>query len=74
MDLRRAVAATVTLEKVLSHEDSRDLRISINGNAPIPVPEPAPANWVTRADTFSQTFTQPLDVDDIDAYKLHWTS
>ena len=34
----------------------------------------APANWVTRADTFSQTFEQPLPVDDIDAYKLHWTS
>ena len=41
VELRRAVAATVTLEKVLSHEDSRDLRIAINGHAPIAVPEPA---------------------------------
>ena len=36
-----AVAATVTLEKVLSHEDTRDLRISVNGHDPISVPEPA---------------------------------
>ena len=38
--LDRAVAATVTLEKVLSHEDTRGLRIRVNGHAPIPVPEP----------------------------------
>ena len=40
IDLENAVRAEVTLEKVLSHEDSRNLRISVNGHAPIPVPEP----------------------------------
>ena len=36
-----AVAATVTLERVASHEDTRDLRISVNGQPPIAIPEPA---------------------------------
>ena len=39
--LEGARAATVTLEKVLSHEDTRDLTIAFNGHAPIAVPEPA---------------------------------
>ncbi len=40
IDLRGAVRAEVSLEKVLSHEDSRNLRIEINGHPPISVPEP----------------------------------
>lgn len=41
IDLEGAIRAEVTIEKVLSHEDSRNLRIAINGYAPISVPEPA---------------------------------
>ena len=41
LDLGGATRATVTLEKVQSHEDSRDLRIAVNGHPAIPVPEPA---------------------------------
>ncbi len=40
IDLRGAVRAEVSLEKVLSHEDSRGLAIEINGHSPIVVPEP----------------------------------
>lgn len=41
VDLDGAVRATVTVERVLSHEDSRDLRLSVNDHPPIEVPEPA---------------------------------
>lgn len=41
LDLNGATHATLTLEKVLGHEDSRDLRLSVNGGTPISVPEPA---------------------------------
>ena len=40
LDLTGATRATLTFEKVLGHEDSRDLRVAINGHAPIAVPEP----------------------------------
>ena len=48
IDLKGAIRAEVSLEKVQSHEDSRDLTISINGHAPIPVPEPA---WIPEPQT-----------------------
>jgi hypothetical protein len=41
VDLEEATRATLTLEKVLGHEDSRDLRVSVNGHPAISVPEPA---------------------------------
>jgi hypothetical protein len=41
IDLAGANRATLTLEKVLGHEDSRDLRVSVNGHSHISVPEPA---------------------------------
>ena len=41
LDLVGATRATLTFEKVESHEDSRDLRVAINGYMPITVPEPA---------------------------------
>ena len=40
IDLTDATRAEVVLEKVQSHEDSRNLRIAINGYAPLSVPEP----------------------------------
>lgn len=39
--LTGAVRAEVTVEKVMSHEDSRNLKIAINGHAPLAIPEPA---------------------------------
>jgi hypothetical protein len=39
-DLRGVIRAEVELEKVLSHEDSRDLRVVVNGHPPLAVPEP----------------------------------
>ena len=41
LDLAGATRATLTFEKVLGHEDSRDLRVTINGHAPLSVPEPS---------------------------------
>ena len=40
-DLGDAVRAELVLEKVMSHEDSRDLRVEVNGHAPLTFPEPA---------------------------------
>ena len=40
VDLRGAVRAEVTLEKVQSHENSTGLRIAVNGHPAIPVEEP----------------------------------
>ncbi len=40
LDLADAIGATVTLEKVLSHEDSRDLHIAFNGQTAIAIAEP----------------------------------
>ncbi|MTB53153.1 hypothetical protein [Lewinella sp. W8] len=40
-DLWGAIRAEVVLEKVMSHEDSRDLKLVVNGHPPISVPEPA---------------------------------
>ena len=41
LDLDGATRATLTFEKVLGHEDSRDLRVAINDRPAISVPEPA---------------------------------
>ena len=41
LDLTGATHATLTFEKVLGHEDSRDLKVSINGHGALSVPEPA---------------------------------
>ena len=40
LDLNGAIRATLTFEKVLGHEDSRDLQVAINDNPPLSVPEP----------------------------------
>ncbi|MEM9259483.1 MAG: hypothetical protein AAGA62_07535 [Bacteroidota bacterium] len=48
INLDKVVRAEVSLEKVLSHEDSRHLTIAINGNAPLPVPEPS---WIPAPQT-----------------------
>ncbi|OAV46274.1 hypothetical protein [Lewinella sp. 4G2] len=63
IDMRGATRAEVCLEKVQSHEDSRDLRISINGHAPIPVPEPdyIPAPQTEYMYHTNRTVPIPLD-------------
>lgn len=48
INLKDVVRAEVSLEKVLSHEDSRKLTIAINGHPPIPVPEP---EWIPEPQT-----------------------
>ncbi|WP_238749147.1 hypothetical protein [Neolewinella maritima] len=41
LDLTAATHATLTFEKVLGHEDSRDLRVAVNGHTALSIPEPA---------------------------------
>lgn len=41
LDLEGALRAEISLEKVMSHEDSRNLRVAVNGHAPIALPEPS---------------------------------
>ncbi|MGB6152938.1 MAG: VCBS repeat-containing protein [Pricia sp.] len=41
IDLKNATAAEVIVERVQSHEDTKNLRIQFNEGAPIPLPEPA---------------------------------
>ncbi|MEL7160472.1 MAG: hypothetical protein AAFN92_06925 [Bacteroidota bacterium] len=67
LDLEGVVRAEVTLEKVLSHEDSRDLRIAINGHPPISVPEPT---WVPVPQTeymYHTDLTVPVPVEQLSA-------
>ena len=40
LDLTGATRATLTFEKIMGHEDSRDLQVAVNGHAPLSVPEP----------------------------------
>ncbi|MEO0732258.1 MAG: hypothetical protein AAFZ52_05450 [Bacteroidota bacterium] len=65
LDLEGVVRAEVTLEKVLSHEDSRDLRIAINGHPPISVPEPA---WIPEPQTeymYHTDLTVPIPLEQL---------
>lgn len=41
IDLAGATHATLTFERVQSHEDSKGLQVSVNGHDPIDVPQPA---------------------------------
>lgn len=40
VDLKEATRATLTFEKVMGHEDSHDLRVTVNGHPALSVPEP----------------------------------
>ena len=65
IDLDGAERAEVTLEKVQSHEDSKDLRIAINGHAPIPVGEP---DWIPEPQTeymYHTDLTLPIPLDQL---------
>ena len=65
IDLEGAIRAEVSLEKVQSHEDSRDLTISINDHAPIPVPEPA---WIPEPQTeymYHTELTVPIPLEQL---------
>lgn len=67
VDLEGAIRAEVTLEKVLSHEDSRNLRLSVNGHPPIAVPEP---KWIPEPQTeymYHTDVTVPLPLEYFEA-------
>jgi len=67
LDLEGAVRAEVTIEKVLSHEDTRNLRIALNGHPPISVPEPATIPDPSTEYMYHTDLTVPIPLEQLTA-------
>ena len=65
LDLSGALRAEVTLEKVMSHEDSRDLRVAVNDGDWISVPEPADIPVPQTEYMYHTALTVPVPLADL---------
>ncbi|MEM7572951.1 MAG: hypothetical protein AAF433_08620 [Bacteroidota bacterium] len=65
LDLAGASRAEVVIERVQSHEDSRNLRISINGHASIRIPEPASIPAPATEYMFHANLTVPIPLEQL---------
>jgi hypothetical protein len=62
VDIERAIKAELVVEKMLCHEGTEGLRVSINGQEPIPIPESAQIPRPQSAYAHHYNATIPVDL------------